>query len=468
MTKLSPARALAFDVLVEAEQRDAFVRDLLASRVDSSSLDVRDRGFASALALGATASRGCLDEALDAYLSKPKKVSARVRCALRIAAFEMLYLDTPGRVAVSQGVELVRSCARSAAGLANAVLRRVDENRALYLDALDVAVPQREVAAAARRAALPLWLYREISLAYDLYGVRGFMPSALNPAPMAVHTNPHREPSESALALFGQEFAPGCYAVSDMRSLTAEPGLAEARLVVSDANAQLIATAATRDGSCLEIGAGRGTKTFVMNAQAHRAGLDHTHVALDLFEGKCELNRERMEQAGLGEKVSYAAGDACDLDAVLKDFDARAGERKLFDTVFVDAPCSGTGTMRRHPEIPWRLMLGEVHRELTDLQLALLRQAANRVVPGGELFYATCSVLPYENTDIIDAFLETPEGGFFELAPVSEASIFNDPGYEPARAMVESRQLPGGYFQSLPTKKGDFDAHFCARLIKRA
>ena len=131
MTKLSPARRRAHSALIEAQDGRGFVRDILAASAGTLS-DARDEAFALTLALGVTATVGALDEALDRYIVKPSKVSARVRMALRIPAFEMLYLDTPGHVAVSQGVELVRSQARSAAGLANAVLRRVDAGRATF------------------------------------------------------------------------------------------------------------------------------------------------------------------------------------------------------------------------------------------------------------------------------------------------------------------------------------------------
>ena len=132
MTKLSPARRRALSALMEAQDGCGFVRDILAASSGTLS-DARDEAFALTLALGVTACAGALDEALDRYIAKPAKVSARVRMALRISAFEMLYLDTSGHVAVSQGVELVRSQARLAAGLANAVLRRVDEGRSAFL-----------------------------------------------------------------------------------------------------------------------------------------------------------------------------------------------------------------------------------------------------------------------------------------------------------------------------------------------
>lgn len=102
MSKLSPARKLALDVLMEADRRGMYARDVLSSRASAKAIDQRDSAFAARLALGVAATQGILDELLDQFLDKPKKVAPRVRMALRISAFEMLYLHTPGRVAVSQ------------------------------------------------------------------------------------------------------------------------------------------------------------------------------------------------------------------------------------------------------------------------------------------------------------------------------------------------------------------------------
>lgn len=102
MSKLSPARKLALDVLMEADRRGMYARDVLSSRASAKAIDQRDSAFAARLALGVAATQGILDELLDQFLDKPKKVAPRVRMALRISAFEMLYLHTPGRVAVSR------------------------------------------------------------------------------------------------------------------------------------------------------------------------------------------------------------------------------------------------------------------------------------------------------------------------------------------------------------------------------
>ena len=458
-TKLSPARRAALAVLDEARRRDVYVRDVLDGKA-LEGLDVRDAGLARRLVLGVTATEGCLDELLNRFLTKPNKVAPRVRVALRVSAFELMYLGTSTEVAVSQGVELTRSALTAASGLANAVLRKVAAATDGYLAAADVADAERSHVTAARRAGLPLWLADEIEASRGEYATTALFAAELEPAPIAAHAA-----RSAANRQTGAMGLPGCIAPTDVRDRGVRDELAKGGLVISDAHAQLIATAATRPGSCLEIGAGRGTKTYIMQAQAKRAGFEHTHIALDLYEGKCRLNLERLERAGLAEHAQTVAGDACDLDVALADLDAAAGERRLFDTVFVDAPCSGTGTMRRHPEIPWRLTPEDVNRNLPQLQLAMLKQAATRIAPQGELLYATCSVLKQENEAVIEAFLSSPQGAAFKLVPLSGADVFCQPGFERAAHAVKAHESTKGLFQTVPALS-KYDGHFCARLIK--
>ncbi len=469
MSKLSPARKAALDVLMEARGGSCYARDILAARVFTDHLDARDAAFAARLALGVTATEGTLDELLDRYLAKPHKVAPRVRSALRISTFEMLYLETPGRVAVSQGVELVRQGAKSAAGLANAVLRKVSDNVEWFRDARDVddAEPHvRSVASVSRSFGLPYWLGERLLASYgDEAAGTLALASNLEPAPIALHLNARIGGDGSYAALFGDEIIPGCVATDDVAHLVAEGVFERADAVASDLNAQLIATVATRPGSCLEIGAGRGTKTFILACQARRVGYERNHVALDLFARKCDQNQERLYRAGI-ESVRTVAGDACDLDTALASLDVDGSERLLFDTVFVDAPCSGTGTMRRHPEIPWRLKRVDVDSELPELQLKMLKEASSRVAPHGELVYATCSIMHQENVDVVDAFLESPEGEGFEIASVSAADTLSMPGFEGAREMIAQNENTRGLFQSLPRAKDGYDGHFCARLVK--
>lgn len=466
MSKLSPARKLALDVLMEADRRGMYARDVLSARATAKAIDQRDSAFAARLALGVAATQGILDELLDQFLDKPKKVAPRVRMALRISAFEMLYLHTPGRVAVSQGVELVRSGAKSAAGLANAVLHKVADNVEDFATAADADESERRLVRLSRLLGLPRWLCARIMASFDTpEGALSFAGN-LAPAPLALHENAFATKPDPYISQFVAPVFPGCHAPVDAQATVASGVFERAAAVASDLNAQLIATAATRPGRCLEIGAGRGTKTYVMMCQAKRAGYDRQHTALDLHDRKCDQNLARLHKAGI-KGVRTVSGDACELDTVLMSFDAMLGKPVLFDTVFIDAPCSGTGTMRRHPEIPWRLTENDVTTELPRLQLTMLKEAAARVAAGGELIYATCSVFDEENTQVVDAFLASPEGAGFTVAPLSEAQILQLPEFEQAKKLVSVRQNDRGLFRSVPVNADSYDGHFCARLVHK-
>lgn len=440
MSAATPARRCALSVLALAEREGSYVRNLLdaVQRGEGACpvMEPREAAFCLRLSLGVTATSGCLDEALNAHLRRPRDVSPRVRQALRIAAFELIYLGTAPEIAVSQGVELVRSQARAASGLANAVLHRVARDRAAFLEAADAAPAERDLVAAARRAGLPRWLARACRAAAG-EAAPGLIASALEQAPAAACVNPRR--AADALPGLGAPadgFPSGTVIVDDLSALVRSGAPAAGDVVISDLHAQEVALAAVAPGTCLEIGAGRGTKTFVMAAAAARAGIAREHVAVELAEGKCRVNRRRLEAAGLGAGVEVIAGDATDLDRALAPRDADG--RARFDRVLVDAPCSGTGTMRRHPEICWRLAPEDVTGALPALQGCLLREAAARVAPGGRLVYATCSVLPAENDEVVDAFLSSAAGAAF-------------------RELRRSQTFPA---------PGAFDGHFFAELAR--
>lgn len=467
VAKLSPGRLAALRILIAARETGRYAREVSSDLCAAMALDGRDAAFARRLALGVTGCSGCLDDALNSVLDDPRSLSVDVRDALRIGAYELLYLGTSPQVAVSQGVELARMCAHGAAGLANAVLRRVAEGADAFLAAEDVSEQHRAMVSCARRAGLPTWLVRRIVDSLGEERAQGMLACQLDSAPIAVQVNPLRSGAlADVLAVDGTRplELPGTYAVERVGELVRSGAFAHADAVASDYHAQLIAAAVTREGSCLEIGAGRGTKTFMMLAHAERRDLDRDHVALDLYEGKCQANAQRIEYSGLGE-IFTAAGDATDLDACLTAYDEQMGRTALFDTVFVDAPCSGTGTMRRHGEIPWRLAPQECDRDLPELQLELLREAACRVGAGGQLIYATCSVLHAENEGVVSAFLSSPEGAGFALRPLSVALADAGPAYADAAEEIAAHETPAGAFQSYPCD-GGFDGHFCARFIR--
>ncbi len=486
MSAATGARAVALASLRRASHEGAYVRDVVPQEAASAGLDARDAAFTTRLALGATAARGTLDTALDMHLDNPEKLDLDVRLAMRLAAFEVLFLSTPDIAAVSQGVELARSCSPHAAGVANAVLRRVACNRDSFLSAIDAAESKRFFVSAARRAGLPTWLYRRIEASIGEDAMRAFSEASLEPAPVWAHLAPSCEEGVAecvpALSSAEKTALPGCVRVRDARSLAAH-GESDGHAVVSDFAAQAIARASVRPGSCLEVGAGRGTKTFVMSCQRARglggaieASAGDTapaaHIAVDQSARKCALNLERLRAGGFS-GVDCVAADGRSLlasETLLSGGGTLAVRcAQGFDTVLLDAPCSGTGTMRRHPEIPWRLAPADVDPSNPDglpaLQLSLLREAARAVAPGGELLYATCSVLRAEDEDVVRRFLASPEGEGFSVGRFSGAVAFAADACAGLREWLAGQETEEGFFRTCP-KMGGCDGHFCARLVR--
>lgn len=415
--KLAPARRAALRLFSECRRREARARDLLREAPAMAELDPRDRGLATRLVLGAIAARGEVDRVVTSHLRARSALEPLVRDALRIAAFEILYLDTPTQVAVSQGVELVRCASRRAAGLGNAVLRRVADEDAAALGAARARVESGDFAASdlQRIGGLPEWLAERAMADLGPDAVAVYAAGALEPACASVAANAAKhgvDECRELLAEAGCEPEPGPVAgsfVLGRPSALAPSGLVEACDVLPcDLAAQdVVASLGVRAGErVLEVGQGRGTKSVLMAA----AGARLTSVEVDAK--KSALAAERMKSAGVDGRVECVCDDGRELARV----------DGAFDLVFVDAPCSGAGTLSRHPEIPWSLK-EDALADLTELQLQILRRAATRVADGGRLAYSTCSVFRQEDEDVVDAFLVSPEGAPFRLASARRTDI---------------------------------------------
>lgn len=429
-------RRCALALLGERRRRGARARDLMRGSEALSALPERDRTLATRLVMGATAAEGALDRAIDAHLRRGAHLEPKVRDALRLAVFELCYLGTRADVCVSQGVELVRGASPRAAGLANAVLHRVAEKDAPAVAAARERVRSGSVAARdlATAGALPLWLCERALSSLGAEGAAAWALRALEPAGAWVAANRARLSVETAERLLAEAgCAPQAGPAAGSFLLGRPAALARSGLVdrvdvlPCDLSAQEVALAAAPAPGerVLEVGQGRGTKTVLLEGAAVAAGGPCPLVAVEVDEGKSQLAARRVRRAGLGAHVRCACADG-------RSLDASYGE---FDLVFLDAPCTGTGTLARHPETAWSLA-ESAPAELAALQLELLRAAAGRVAAGGRLVYATCSVLAEENDRVIEAFLAGPEGASFSL--VSSGLV----------------------------SRPDADAHYCARLAR--
>lgn len=423
MARATPARRVALSLLSECRRRQARARDLLRGSDALSALSERDRALATRLVLGSVAASGELDRVIDGCLSRRVHLEPRVRDALRLATFEALYLETPDATCVSQGVELVRGVAPRAAGLANAVLRRVaDEGARGLADArAKLASGDFGTLELARVGGLPEWLCERALASLGPARSSAWAQAALGPAGAWVAANRALVSPGEALRLLGEagcepEEGPLAGSLWLARPARLAPsGLVESvRVLPCDVAAQEVALAAAPAPGerVLEVGQGRGTKTLLLEGVAIAAGGACELVAVEVDAVKSAEAARRVRASGLEGHVRCEVADGRALDASLG----------IFDLAFVDAPCTGTGTLARHPEIAWSLKEDSAGG-LCRLQGELLAAAAARVAPGGRLVYATCSILAEEDEDVVRGFLGSRAGAGFELVRAGRTDL---------------------------------------------
>jgi 16S rRNA (cytosine967-C5)-methyltransferase len=213
--------------------------------------------------------------------------------------------------------------------------------------------------------------------------------------------------------------------------------LRKGSLVISDGAAQKVASLAIPDcfpDRFLEIGAGRGTKSLLLqNVALSRFGKQMALDTLDVDQSRTKERISRLKQADIVQNEVF-----CQDATHLSHF-----SDATYDAVFIDAPCTGVGTLRRHADIRWRVTEHEISA-MAEKGLTMLKQAARLVKPGGSLTYATCTLFKEENEQVIEAFLKSEQGNSFS---VSSQLLFDDLFHK-----AQSEPL--------------FDTHFVCKLQK--
>jgi 16S rRNA (cytosine967-C5)-methyltransferase len=345
-----------------------------------------DRSFATDVVYGTLRWAPARDAALSARLRDPDALPARVRAALRAGTYERCVRGTPAHAAVHAWVEAIkrgRGPDGALAGLVNAVLRRVDLEDA----------ERRGGAAAA--AALPPALWRHLSAALGAEDAAAAARAMLAPAPLWL--TELGVGAVAALEAEGAEVRPGPLPTS--WSVRPRRPLAELRAfrdgLVQPQNPSSAAIVAAlgdvRGRTVLDVGSGHGVKAAQLAAAGARV------LALEIDARRSEAGRRNL--ARLGFEVRHVVADATEPLAGLPQVDA----------ALLDAPCTGTGTLRGHPEIKQRWTEGDLHRA-AERQARMVRQVAARVRPGGRLVYAVCALGREEGEDVVAGFLaEAPD-----------------------------------------------------------
>ncbi|MBV9928839.1 MAG: 16S rRNA (cytosine(967)-C(5))-methyltransferase RsmB [Acidobacteria bacterium] len=399
---VSPARRAAFEVLRRVEEEGAFAAPLLANLPEA--LSPEDRGLAYELTLGVLRRQFWLDRVVEHFSErKAGKLDVPVRLALRLGLFQLRFLArVPPHAAVNESVQLAHAKGfRSAAPFVNAVLRRATREPD-YDPAAVVEDPLERIAV---ETSHPPKLIRRWAAAFGVEEAAGFARANNDSAPAAFRVNTFKaDPAAlvenlraEGLALAPSRVAPGAWRVEG--GAGASPSLrklaAEGLVYMQDEASQLVAhvLGAEPGERVLDACAAPGSKTTHVAALTGGQALV---VAGDLYEHRLRVVAETCARLGV-KGVQLAAYNA---EAALP-FAAES-----FDRVLVDAPCTGTGTLRHNPEIRWRLS-SESFRELAAVQSKILDEAARCLRRGGRLVYSTCSVEREENEEVVAAFLQT-------------------------------------------------------------
>jgi 16S rRNA (cytosine967-C5)-methyltransferase len=376
-------------------------------------LDPRDRAAAHRIAAAVLRRLGSIDEILSPFLRKEPPPPARH--ALRIGAAELLLLDTPPHAAVATAVALAP---KAFAGLVNAVLRKVAAEGPAALDGVDAA-----------RLDTPAWLWSAWHAAYGP-AVRAIAEAHRGPAPLDLSAIPGATPPDGAEILpTGSWRLPAGTRVPDL------PGFAEGRFWVQDAAAALPALLLKpRPGERIaDLCAAPGGKT----AQLAAAGAEVTAVERDA--NRVARLRENLARLNLPATIVQADAAAWTPEAP-------------FDAILLDAPCTATGTIRRHPDVAHAKRPRDVPAA-AEAQARLLAAAARMLKPGGRMVFATCSL--------------QPEEGEAHLARAAALGLVHDPFTPADLPGLPEAITPGGWLRTRPdfwAERGGMDGFFAARF----
>jgi 16S rRNA (cytosine967-C5)-methyltransferase len=384
--------------VLTAVEDGAFADAVLGSTLRGAHLDPRDRALATQLVYGTLAWQGLLDHVLARLGREPRRLDPDVRTLLRLALFQIIKLDrVPEFAAVDTAVDLAKTIKGGApSGLVNAILRRfLREGRSLALP--PESDRARHLAVATSH---PRWLVERWLDELGLDDAPALLASDNEPAPTTLRVLTARGSREHLIAALADaqvaarptQYAADGLILESAADPIALPGWREGWFTVQGEASQLVAAmlGAAPGARVLDVCAAPGGKALAAAGTVGPAGLT---VALDPHHAG--LARLRAEAGRLGLRVARVRADATRLPLA---------NGAHFDAVLVDAPCSGLGTLRQHPEIRWRRQPADV-AALAALQTRLLAAAASHVRPGGALVYATCTISRMENDAVVDAFL---------------------------------------------------------------
>jgi 16S rRNA (cytosine967-C5)-methyltransferase len=434
------ARRIAADIVDGVLRRRIALDEQLSGRAAHpglATLPDRDRALMRRLVATCLRRLGTLRHVLGGFLEKGFPAEApRVESILLVGAAQILWLDVPDHAAVDLSVRLAQGDRRAGryAGLVNAVLRRVAQNRTTII-------------ADKTSRDTPDWLLKRWTKTYGKETAQAIAEA--NGHEPGLDLTVKEDPEKWAEHVHGRVMPTGTVRTLAHGAIALLPGFVEGAWWVQDAAASIPAhlLGDVRDRDVLDLCAAPGGKTAQLaNAGARVTALDRSAVRLTrLTENLTRLSLE----------AKTVAADAL-------EWQPESSNGGPFDAILLDAPCSSTGTIRRHPDVPWLKAEADLV-QLTSLQQRLLDHAVTLLRPGATMVYCVCSLEPEEGVDQINALLA--RNANIVRKPIAAPDVFNRAEFVTADG--DLRTLP----QFLPDPEpqwGGLDGFFAARLTRIA
>jgi 16S rRNA (cytosine967-C5)-methyltransferase len=429
------ARRLAADILDGVLRRRRPLDELLDSTGGLAGLAERDRALVRHLVATVLRRLGTLRHLLGLFLDRgPPRDAPRAETALLIGAAQILWFDVPDHAAVDLAVRLAQADRRAArySGLVNAVLRRIARDGATHLPTIDT-----------RAFDTPDWLMGRWTATYGATTARAI--AAANGYEPPLDLTVKGAAAHWATRLGGRVLPTGSVRTTAHGPVGGLPGYAEGAWWVQDAAAALPARLLgdVANARVADLCAAPGGKT----AQLAVAGARVT--AVDRAPARVARIKANLARLGLAAET---------VTADILDPDPASWRAAPFDAILLDAPCSSTGTIRRHPDVAWIKQPADI-AALAELQRKLLAHAVEWARPGGLLVYCVCSLEPEEGVEIIEALLAADSR--FRRRPICAAEV----------AEMAELLTPAGDLRTLPCHLADpdprlagLDGFFAARL----
>jgi 16S rRNA (cytosine967-C5)-methyltransferase len=400
-------------LLAMARSSNTHCDDLLRAPA-METLSPSDRNLTTALVMGVLRWQIALDAIAARYLNRNSPLDDAVAIALRLGAFQLLKMDRiPAHAALAESVELTKvSGHQFASGMVNAILRRIAEAASsIQLDPI---------------AAHPAWMITRWKRQFGSE-VLGSLAAYNQQAPPTV-LRMDAEPDAS-----GEELGPGSFLTRARRLPDSMPAPEGVR--IQDEGSQLVAELAGTGARILDCCAAPGGKAAILAQNNPFSEI----TACDISQSRLNAMRRSFMKQPQTARIHCVLADATDLPT---------GED--FDLILCDAPCSGTGTLARNPEIKLRLAVTELKRQ-QERQLAILRSALRVLAPGGRLVYSTCSLEPEENAVVVRALLAAePSARLLDAGERIEAMQREGSLHEAGAQLLRATALRDGYLQTLP------------------